>query len=344
MKRYIILFLYVSVICVFAGSAVAANTVIPYTLTTEWTPPIMWDNGWTYLEYSPGTLWLTANPSGGIIASIDVPTGIGGEGGGLGGSRHYLPDYSLHNHGFIQLEYSSFSSEMTGNPEGVELCLEIMFHDADNVDYEMAIVVLQDAGGSFLGTWFDIGGGPYYTTPVPDGLSITEGALGLYSNGSLVFPYFMDATGSVVSPFVVWNVSGITGTKDYRVDNDFEGTTTAGGTIIASVNLEQVVYTQNIVEPLYGWVYIPQDVPDLGYSLAEGDLVYFYSSEPVLNYNITAGQWETEGPKGWLYVDWPFIYESDPGILWFAYPPESGLWVYHFSTNQWELLPQIIPW
>ena len=242
-KRYIILFLYVSVICVFAGSAVAANTVIPYTLTSVWTPPIMWDNGWTYIEYSPGTLWLTANPSGGIIASIDVPTGIGGEGGGLGGSRHDLSTYSLHNHGFIQLEYSSFSSVITGNPEGLELCLEIEFDDADNVSYETGIEVWQDAGGSFFGTWFEIEENrPYYQTLVPDGLSVTEGALGLYSDGSLVLPYFMDTAGSVLYPFAAWDVSGITGTQGYRVDNDLTGTTAAGGTIIASVNLERVVY------------------------------------------------------------------------------------------------------
>ena len=95
---------------------------------------------------------------------------------------------------------------------------------------------------------------------------------------------------------------------------------------------------------LSGWIFIPPDVPDIGYSLEEGDLLYFYSSEPVLNYNITAGEWNTEGPKGLVYVNWPFIYESDPGDLWFALPPVSGLWVYHFSTSQWEVLPRIIPW
>ncbi len=311
------------------ATPVAAYTVIPYTLTIDW----------TYEEGYPGTLWLTANPSGGIIADIDVPTDI--EDGGLVASRHDVPDFSLHNHGFIQLEYSSFSSEITGDSEdlGLSLCLEIEFDDAGDVPYEMAISLEQDDGGSFFGTWFD---SSYYTTPVPDGLSLAEGALGLYSDGSLVLPYFIDAAGFVLYPFAAWDVSGITGTHEYRVDNDFEGTTTDGGTIIASVNLERVVYGLTI-EPLDGWIFMPPDVPDIGYSLEEADLLYFYSYEPVLNYNFTTGQWDTEGPKGLIYVVWPFIYESDSGHLWFALPHESGLFVYHFSTNQWTVSPRIIP-
>lgn len=232
MKRCIILFLYVSIICVFAGSAVAANTVIPYTL----------NSGWIYTEGYPGTLLLTANPSGGIIASINIPTGI--DDGGLVASRHDLPGYLLHNQGFIQLEYSSLSSVLTGTPEGPSLCLEIEFRDAGNVRYEMGIDLSQDAGGYSFETWFaEDGGFDYgYETPIPDGLSIAEGALGFYSNGLLVFPYFMDAADTVLYPFAAWEVSGITGTHSYRCDNDFEGYTMAGETIIASVNLEQVVY------------------------------------------------------------------------------------------------------
>jgi len=93
---------------------------------------------------------------------------------------------------------------------------------------------------------------------------------------------------------------------------------------------------------LTGWIFLPPGVPDIGYSLEEDDLLYFYSSEPVWNYNFTTGLWG-EGPKGWLYVDWPFYYALDTGDLWFAWPPVDGLWVYHFSTGQWFVLPQIIP-
>ncbi|MHC4536176.1 MAG: hypothetical protein ACYS6K_19670, partial [Planctomycetota bacterium] len=319
-KTNTVVLVLVVILGISLATPVAANTVIPYTIDV-WTPPITFYNGWTYIEYSPGTLWLTANPSGGIIADIDVPTGIGGEGGGLGGSRHDLPDYSLHNHGFIQLEYSSFSSVITGNPEGVELCLEIEFDDADDVSYETGIEVWQDAGGTFFGTWFEIEEDrPYYQTPVPDGISIAEGALGLYSDGSLVLPYFMDAAGSVLYPFAAWDVSGITGTHGYRVDNDLCGTTAAGGTITASVNLERVVYGHTI-KPLSGWVWFP-DVPDIGYSLDEGDWFYFYYSEPVLAYNFTTGQWLIPRSAGFVFVDWPFMYENATGSLLFILPPE----------------------
>ncbi|MHC4535066.1 MAG: glycoside hydrolase family protein [Planctomycetota bacterium] len=98
-----------------------------------------------------------------------------------------------------------------------------------------------------------------------------------------------------------------------------------------------------VIEPLVGWIFLPPDVPDIGYSLEEGDLLYFYSSEPVLNYNITTGEWDTVGPNGWVYANWPFIYELDSGHFWFALPPVSGLWVYHFSTGQWTVSPRIIP-
>jgi hypothetical protein len=82
---------------------------------------------------------------------------------------------------------------------------------------------------------------------------------------------------------------------------------------------------------------------DLGYSLEEGDLLYFYSYAPVFYFNFTTGVWSIEGPVDWTYVSWPFIYELDSGDSWFAWPPEDGLWVYHFSTGQWEVLPRIIP-
>jgi hypothetical protein len=94
---------------------------------------------------------------------------------------------------------------------------------------------------------------------------------------------------------------------------------------------------------LSGWVFIPPDAPDFGYSVNDADLVYFYSSTPVIYLNFTTGLWSEEGPVGWIYVDWPFYYELDPGTLWFALPPESGIGVYHFSTGQWEVLPRIIP-
>ncbi len=99
-----------------------------------------------------------------------------------------------------------------------------------------------------------------------------------------------------------------------------------------------------VLEPhLSGLVFMPQDAPDLGYSLNEADLVYFYSFDFVQSFNITTGGWSIHMPTDWVYFDWPFYYELVPGTLWFALPPASGIGVYHFSTGQWELLPRIIP-
>jgi len=81
------------------------------------------------------------------------------------------------------------------------------------------------------------------------------------------------------------------------------------------------------------------------YSLDGGDSVYFLSFGPVWYYNINTGQWNSEGPVGWIYINWPFYYELDSGDSWFVLPPPGGdrFWVYHFSTGEWEALPTIIP-
>jgi hypothetical protein len=97
---------------------------------------------------------------------------------------------------------------------------------------------------------------------------------------------------------------------------------------------------------LSGWVYMPPDAPDYGYSLEEGDLVYFYSFDFVQSFNLATGGWSIHMPTGWVYFDWPFYVElvpGTPGISWFALPPVSGILVYHFNTSEWEVLPQIIP-
>ena len=106
----------------------------------------------------------------------------------------------------------------------------------------------------------------------------------------------------------------------------------------------EIHFTTVALSTLSGWVFMPQDAPDLGYSLSETDLVYFYSFNFVQSLNTATGGWSIHMPTDWTYFAWPFYYELDPGILWFALPPESGLWVYHFSTAQWKVLPRIIPW
>ena len=93
-----------------------------------------------------------------------------------------------------------------------------------------------------------------------------------------------------------------------------------------------------------GWIWMAYD-SDLGYHshYCADCFLYFYLPEPVLSYNITTGEWTGEKPVGWIYIDWPLYYELDTGYLWFALPPESGLWVYHSCPREWEVLPRIIP-
>jgi hypothetical protein len=91
-----------------------------------------------------------------------------------------------------------------------------------------------------------------------------------------------------------------------------------------------------------GWVWMDSD-SDFGYSSDEDDLLYFLSFGPVWYYNTATSLWSEEGPVGWVYVSWPYLYESDTSTIMFALPPESGLWVYHFNTGQWTVSPRIIP-
>jgi len=93
-----------------------------------------------------------------------------------------------------------------------------------------------------------------------------------------------------------------------------------------------------------GWVFMIPDVPDFGYSVNEEDLLYFYSWEFVMSFNLDTSVWSIYRPIGSVYIDWPFYYELYTETLMFALPPESGLWVYHFSTGQLEVLPRILPW
>jgi len=97
-----------------------------------------------------------------------------------------------------------------------------------------------------------------------------------------------------------------------------------------------------IIIEFSGWVWI-QSGGDFGYSLDEDDLLYFLSFGPVWYYNTATSQWSEEGPVGWTYVNWPFLYESATSTTMFALPPESGLWVYHFRPSQWTVSPRIIP-
>ncbi len=96
--------------------------------------------------------------------------------------------------------------------------------------------------------------------------------------------------------------------------------------------------------PVSGLIWMGGEGSGIGYSFNESNWLYFYSSVPVLDYNITLGQWDPVGPVGLIYTDWPFYYVFETNCWMLAIPPASGLWVYHFSTGQWTILPRIIPW
>ena len=157
--------------------------------------------------------------------------------------------------------------------------------------------------------------------------------IGLYEQGApntsyLAYKY----TEGSASGSVTFNAPETPGTYEFRylLNNGYTDVATSNPVIVLRALLS-------------GLVYIPPDVPDIGYSFDEDSFLYFYSSEPVLNYDITLGQWVEEGPDGLIFIDWPFYYIFDTGHLMFAWPPESGLWVYYFSTGQWTKLPRIIP-
>ncbi len=130
------------------------------------------------------------------------------------------------------------------------------------------------------------------------------------------------------------------------VGPDWPTTTTTGGDPFAYSLMNEYFNEINFLTipatgDLSGLVWIPG--PNIGYSLDEGDWLYFYHSVPVLAYNFTTGQWLLPEFRGLFYVDWPFWYEIDANTLWFTLPSVDGLWMYRLSTGQWVILPRIIP-
>lgn len=227
---FIKIFSGVLMVCFLAGSAIA-NTYIEYTL----------DGDWIYEEDYPGTLLLSENPSGGITATINVPSGSEG---GLAASRHDLPGFALDNNKFIELEYSSLTSTITGITASLSLCLEVEFFDFQFNTYEISMAFGYTNELRMFATWFqDDGNFEYHQDkPIPDGLLINEGTLGLYFHDNYVTAYFRDLDNNFLYPFSDWDISQIVGTNGFSVDNDFEASTLDGGTVLASVNLKQVVF------------------------------------------------------------------------------------------------------
>jgi hypothetical protein len=165
-------------------------------------------------------------------------------------------------------------------------------------------------------------------------------------------PIFADADGrlSLFSPCI--NAGSNAALPPDTADLDGDGDTTEpipldldGNTRVFNGVVDMGAYElQEIPEvTLSGWVWMDGST-DIGFSLDEGDLLCFFSFDFVQSFNTTIGEWFSYIPMGWIYVDWPFYYELDTGDLWFALPPVSGIWVYHFSTDEWTVLPRIIPW
>ncbi|MBU1056065.1 MAG: hypothetical protein KKC46_19905 [Proteobacteria bacterium] len=239
-KLRLILAIGILTIIFFAGHA-AASTTIEYEL----------GGGWTYEEEYPGTLTLTDNPSGGITANIDVGSEAGG---GLNASRHDLPGFSIFNNGFIQLEYGSLTNAITGSAD-LGLCLELEFYapiNAIDIRHQLGMSLDMNSDGSVVfDTWLenDISGEREDLVSVPNGLSIEGGALGLYFHDSSATPYFIDNNSNVIYLPTNWDLSAISAMHFPSVDNDYDGSTTFGGTIVGSVNLQRVVYGSGAPAP-----------------------------------------------------------------------------------------------
>jgi len=96
-----------------------------------------------------------------------------------------------------------------------------------------------------------------------------------------------------------------------------------------------------------GWVWRSDEDSHFAYSVDEDDLLYI--QDPAWFYNFTTGQWDYNWrPKDWYYVDWPFYYVLDTDTVWFVLPdvpiiPELSFLVYHYSTEEIEPMPRILP-
>jgi hypothetical protein len=221
-----------SIIVLFCAGSSFADTVIEYTLNGDW----------IYGADHPGTLILSDNPSGGISATINVPSYT--DDGGLTASRHDLPGFSVSNDSYIELRYSSLTYEITGDSVDFDICLELEFSDSEYNSVQVAMVIGQENGSWFFFTWFSDGQNNEYESaePIPPGLSLDKGSLGLYFHGNYVSPYFKDAENNITFPFLDWDLSQVAGPNSFSVDNDFEADTVSGGTFSGTVILEHVAY------------------------------------------------------------------------------------------------------
>jgi hypothetical protein len=75
------------------------------------------------------------------------------------------------------------------------------------------------------------------------------------------------------------------------------------------------------------------------YSVNEGGWLYFADpvvpSEEWFFFNFNTQRWSTMGPEHWMWFQLPYVYSLDAGCWIYVAIPPSGIWVYHFLTQQW---------
>jgi hypothetical protein len=196
--------------------------------------------GWTY-SFDPSTTAIDEVPSG-VRVDFNIPSATEG---GLGASRHALPDLSFATDGFLELHYSDFSSNSVG--VDVYIALEVEFLDTNNAFYELAIALFQNEEGVGFESWLQTEEAQCpacgeSATDSPVNVNAVDGILGIewYSGSALV--YFIDSQGEKTYPLAPWDISGIIGAESFAVDNDFEAITGIGESVVASIIFEHVQF------------------------------------------------------------------------------------------------------
>jgi len=174
---------------------------------------------------------------------------------------------------------------------------------------------------------------------------LSNGQLNIYVNGNLLSHWHSTSapTTNCFQDLVIGAYWGSPTPYDQKLKAFFPGSIDEVRIYNRALSAEEIEeLASDPVPGLSGWVWM-ESGGDFGYSLDENDLLYFLSFGPVWYYNTTTSQWSGEGPAGWTYVNWPFLYESATSTMMFALPPESGLWVYHFKSGEFTVSPRIIP-
>lgn len=88
------------------------------------------------------------------------------------------------------------------------------------------------------------------------------------------------------------------------------------------------------------WVWFAESEPYI-YSVNESNWIYINDNavgEAVWFYNFGTASWTDEGPAGWTWFTWPYMYVSDGSVWAYIFAPPSGIWLFHYSDSSWEHL------